>query len=124
MKTRRFLSTLTFIAAIPSLIFVIFFTKTYGAPLPHLFFLEKLFIVFSCIIGSILLWKGTKWGYKLSTIGWLVILYGSITSIYVAFQPDTKEATRYAMIAKDGLFLAIGIPVIVILIHDIIRKKA
>lgn len=88
----------------------------------HWFVIEKLVIVFSCIIGGILLWKGTKWGYQLSTIGWLVILYASIMSIYVAFQPDTNEAARFTMIV-NGLFIVIGIPVVVILMRDIIAKQ-
>jgi hypothetical protein len=110
-------------AAIPSLAFVIFFMTVYAAPITHWFVIENLVIVFSCVIGGILLWKGTKWGYQLSAIGWLVILYASIMSIYVAFQPETKEATRFTMFVKDGLFVALGIPVVVILIRDIITRK-
>lgn len=123
MKKRRFLSSLTIIAAIPSFAFVIFFTTSYDAPLTHWFVIEKLVIVFSCIIGGVLLWKGSKWGYQLSVVGWLVILYASIVSIYVAFQPATKEAARFTMFIKDGLFLTIGIPVFFILVRDIITRK-
>jgi len=119
MKKRKFLGSLTIMAAIPSLAFVIFFTTVYEASITHWFVIEKLVIIFSCIIGGILLWKGTKWGYQLSTIGWLVLIYASIMSIYVAFQPDTKEALRFTMFITDGLFIAVGIPAVVILVRDI-----
>jgi hypothetical protein len=109
-------------AAIPSLVFVIFFTTVYEAPITHWFVIEKLVIIFCSIIGGILLWKGTKLGYQLSAIGWLGILYASIMSIYVAFQPDTKGALRFTMLI-NGLFIATGIPAIVVLVRDIIARK-
>jgi len=122
MKT-KFLSALTIMAAIPSFAFVISFTRVYEAPITHWFVIQKLIIVSLCFIGGILLWRGAKLGYQLSTIGWLTILYESFMSIYVAFQPETKEATRAAMFIMNGIFIMVGIPVLIVLIRDIMKKK-
>jgi hypothetical protein len=122
MKT-GFLSLLTIIAAIPSLGFVIFFMRVYDAPLTHWFIMENLVIVFSCFIGGVLLWKGKKWGYRVSEIGWLIILYRSFMSIYVAFLPDTKEVTRVPMFITNAIFIVVGITVLIALIGDIVKRK-
>ena len=118
MKKRKLLGSLTIISAIPALAFALFFTISYKASITNILVVEKMVIVICCFIGGLLLWQGKRLGYGLSAIGWLVILYTSTYSIY-------NVATRSAMLLQSGIFLAIGIPVFVILIRDIIgRKKA
>ena len=118
MKKRNLLGSLTIIAAIPSLAYTLFFTIRYKASITNFLVVEKMIIVIFCLIRGLLLWRGKKWGLGLSTIGWLVILYTSIYGI-------CNIATRSDMLLQNGIFVAIGIPVFVILIRDIIgRKKA
>ena len=116
MKKRNLLGSLTVIAAIPSLAYALHFTINYKATITNLLVIEKMVIVVCCSIGGLLLWQGKRWGYVLSAIGWLVILYTSICSIY-------NVATRDDMLLQSGIFVAIGIPVFVILIRDIIGTK-
>ena len=118
MNKRKLLGLLTIIAAIPSLAYILFFTIRYKASITNPLVMEKIVIVIFCSIGGLLLWQGKKWGFGLSAIGWLVILYTSIYGIY-------NIATRSDMFLQNGIFVAIGIPVFVILMRDIIgRKKA
>ena len=121
MKKRKILGTLTIIASLPALGFMLFFLVIYKAPFTHWLIIEKIVIVFSCIIGGILLWQGHKWGYRFSTIGWMMILYVSLSSVYVAFQPATKEHIRLAMFVKDAIYLSVGLPALVILVRDMIK---
>lgn len=123
MKKRKLLGTVTIIAAIPALGFILFFISKYNAPLYHWFVVEKMMIGFCSIIGGILLWRGHKWGYRLSTIGWAVILYASIMSLYVAFQPEVNEQLKITMMSKDIIYLLVGIPILSILIRDIIKTR-
>lgn len=123
MKKRKLLGSLTVIAAIPALGFMMFFLVVYNASLMHWLVIEKIIIGFTCILGGVLLWQGHKWGYRLSIIGWMVILYVSFSSIYVAFQPETNEHLRLAMFSKDAIYLTVGLPALVILIRDMIKTK-
>ena len=116
MKKRKLLGSLTIIAAIPALAFALFFIISYKAKITNFLVIEKIVIVICCSIGGLLLWQGKRWGYGLSAIGWLLILYTSIYSIY-------NVATRSDMLLQSGIFVAIGIPVFVILIRDIIGRK-
>ena len=118
MNKRKLLGLLTIIAAIPPLAYALFFIIRYKAPITNILVVEKMVIVICCSIGGLLLWRGKRWGYALSAIGWLVILCTSIYGIY-------NIATRSDMLLQNGIFVAIGIPVFMILIIDIIgRKKA
>ncbi len=118
MEKRKLLGSLTIIAAIPPLAYTLFFTIRYKAPITNILVVEKMVIVICCSIGGLLLWQGNKWGFGLSAIGWFVILCTSVYSIY-------NIATRSDMLLQNGIFVAIGIPVFVILIRDIIgRRKA
>ena len=69
------------------------------------------------------MWKGHKWGYRFSGIGWLILIFVSVTSILAALQPETSERLKAMMYAKDSLYLIIGVPAIYIIVRDMIYSK-
>ena len=123
MKKRRILGTITIVAAIPSLLFIIFLISKYEVSFFNWIILEKISIILSCASGGALLWKGHKWGYRFSGIGWLILIFVSVTSILAALQPETSERLKAMMYAKDSLYLIIGVPAIYILVRDMIYSK-
>ena len=116
MNKRRLLGLLTIVAAIPSLAYALFFTIRYKAPITNFLVVEKIVIVICCTIGGLLLWRGKRWGLGLSAVGWLVILCTSIYGIY-------NIATRSDMLLQNGISVAIGVPVFVMLVREIIRRE-
>jgi hypothetical protein len=107
---------LTIIAVIPSLAYTLYFTIRYKAPITNILVVEKMVIVICCSIGGIPLWQGKRWGFVLSAIGWLIILCTSIYGIY-------NIATRSDFLLQNAIFVAIGIPALVILIREIFGRK-
>lgn len=125
MKKRKFLGIITVLAAVPALAFLGFFLLSYSPPISHWLVWEKTAIGFFCLIGGIMLWKGSLWGYRLSTIGWGLIVFVH-ASILKAFYTNLDKINFINYLAKvwfSVAFILIGTLIIFILLHDILRKK-
>jgi len=120
MEKRKLLGSLTIIAAIPFLGFIIFFFSVYNI---NWFLIENIAIVIFCSVGGKLLWRSSKWGYRLSAIGWAILLFDSVTSVFAVLLTEITTQARTILITKDIIYLLIGIPADFILIRDMMKER-
>ena len=102
---------------------MIFIVILYQASFTHWIVIEKLLVGSACIFGAIFLWRGSIWGYRISILSWILILWISASSIYVAVSPKTIEDLRIVMLSKDIIFSVIGLTILSILIGDMLRMR-
>jgi hypothetical protein len=124
-KGRRVLAIITFLASIPSFTFVIRFISTYSPTIAHWVIWEKGCIILFCLAGSILLWQGNVWGYRLSIIGWALIIFVQM-SIVIIFLFDLSKSNIVditASLSINILFILVGVSSIYVLLRDIIRNR-
>jgi hypothetical protein len=123
MIKRIILGIITILAALPGLLFIIFFIGKYHPSLLHWLVVEKIVTALFCFVGGILLFKGDKWGYRLALIGWLLIIWASSSSVFAAFQPITSAQLRKGMLTKEAIILAIGVPTAIVMIREIVKTN-
>lgn len=123
MIKRQILGAVTILAALPGLLFILYFISSYNASLLHWLVIEKIITALFCFIGGGLLLKGNAWGYRLSLVGWILIIWASISSLLAAWQPVTSGQLQTNMFAKEAIYLAVGLPTVIILIREMIRIK-
>ncbi len=123
MTKRILIYSLTILSAIPAFLFVAMLPMYYHFTLTDLFVVEEIITAGSCCVGGVLLWRKHKWGYPLSTLAWLLIIFGGICGVNAAFDPRIKEPMRSYMIVQSGIFFVIGIPVFLILVRHILKDK-
>lgn len=123
MKKRPFLGALTVLLAIPSLLLLVYFAAQYKPPLAHWFVLEKVVISVSSVIGGVLLWRGSVWGYRISVIAWGLAVISSLASLVSLYQASAQsgitESLQTIWMSKDVVYIFIASPVLYILAHDI-----
>jgi len=123
MIKRILIGSITLLAALPALFLVVMLTQYRQFPFTHWAVIEQLFIAVTCFFGGILIYPNIKWGYLLSTIGWLLLIFQSTTGVYWAFDPRTKEPQRTFMLVQNGIFVVIGIPILIILISHLMKRR-
>ena len=123
MKKRKIIGTITVLVAGPNVGFMLFFVLLYQAPLFHWLVIEKFLIVVSCILGGIFLWRSSIWGHRFSIVGWILILWTSVSSMFVEVYPTTNENLKAIILSKDIIFSIFSLTILSILLGDIIRQK-
>lgn len=126
MRKRPFLGALTVLLAIPSLLFLAYFTSWYQPPLSHWFVLEKAVISISGVIGGVLIWRGSAWGYRLGIVAWGLAMFSALSSLVSLYQasgqPDVNESLLTIWISKDVVYTLIAAPVLYVLVRNILKS--
>ena len=123
MRHRKITGIITVTAAIPNIGFMFLFIFLYHASFVHWMVIEKFLIGITCILGGFLLCRGDIWGYRFSIIGWILILWSSISSLYVAIFHTTNANLQSVMFIKDIIFSLFSSTILFILFSDMIRLR-
>lgn len=127
MTKRPLLGFITVVAGTPFLVFLAYFVSRYEPPLLHWFVWEKALIVMLSFVGGLLLWRGKVWGYWLSAIAWLMVIFASSFSLVALFQssgtPDVTDEVAKVWMGKDLILLLIGVLATFLIGRDLLRTK-
>ena len=123
MKSRRIIGLITIIAAIPHIGFMIFFIFVYHASFVHWMFIEKILIGITSIPGGVLLWRESMWGHRLSIISWILILFASLSALYVGLFHTSNVNAQIVLLTKDIIVSSIGTITLFILVRDLIKFR-
>ena len=124
MRIRRIISIVTIIAAIPHIGFLIFFISVYHASFTHWMVIEKFFIGITSLIGGILLWSEGVWGHRLSIISWLIIIFASLSALYVGLFHTPNANSQIVLLTKEVIVSSIGTVILFFLVRDLIKSRA
>jgi len=123
MRIRRIIGLITIIAAIPHIGFMIFFILVYHASFTHWVVIEKLLIGITSILGGVLLWREGFWGHRLSIISWTLILFPSLSALYVGLFHTSNANAQIVLLTKDIVVSLIGTITLFILVRDLIKFR-
>jgi hypothetical protein len=127
MSKRPFLGAITFLAAAPFLLFLIYYSSRYEPPFMHWLVLEKFAVAASGVVGGVLLWRGSVWGYRLGLVAWTLATVSSASSLLawyqVSRQPHVSELLTAIWLSKDAAYILIAAPTTYILIRDLFERK-
>jgi len=124
LKKNKFLGAATIVAAIPSLVFLLFFVIMYSPSIYHWLIWEKVIIIVFCTFGGIMLWKESILGYFFSIIGWGIIIFVNASILRAVF--ETSRLGPIAIIKNSWLniFLVFaGIVIIFILVYNFLKSR-
>ena len=124
MKISKLIAIITIIAATPNFGFIFYLFFSYHASTLNWIVIEKILTALSCIVGGALLWRENIWGYRISIIAWILILFVSISSIYVAVSHTTNIDLQLVMLSKDLIISLCGGIILVILLKGALRAKS
>lgn len=123
MKSRRIIGLITITAAIPHIGFMIFFIFANHASITHWIVIEKLLIGITSITGGVLLWREGVWGHRLSIISWTLILFASLSALYVGLFHTSNVNAQIVLLTKDIVVSLIGTITLFILVRDLIKLR-
>ena len=75
------------------------------------------------ISGGALLWWGGIWGYRISIVAWILIIFASSSNLYVALFQTPNQNLQLVILAKDIIIAALGGLILVILFRDLIKYR-
>jgi len=123
MRIRRIIGLITIIAAIPHIGFMIFFIYAYHASFTHWMLIEKFLIGITSILGGALLWREGVWGHRVSIISWILLLFASLSALYVGLFHTSNANAQIVLLTKDILISSIAMIILFILVRDLIKLR-
>ena len=123
MTIRKIIGLITIAAAVPHIGFLFYFVFIYHASMVSWTVIEKILITFTCISGGALLWSGGIWGYRISIIAWILLLFVSFSSLYVTIFHTPIEEFQAVLLTRDAIISSFGCIILFILLRDLINFK-
>lgn len=123
MRDTKIIGLITIVAAAPNIGFLVFFGFSDHPSFLSWMVIEKFLTAITCISGGALLWRGLIWGYRISIVAWILIIFASCSSLYVALSQTPNQNLQLVILAKEFIIAALGGLILVILFRGLIKYR-
>jgi hypothetical protein len=123
MRDTKIIGLITIVAAAPNVGFLVFSSFSDHPSFLSWMVIEKFLTVIACMSGGALLWWGGIWGYRISVVAWILIIFASSSNLYVALFQTPNQNLQLVILAKDIIIAALGGLILVILFRDLIKYR-
>jgi hypothetical protein len=123
MKFLKMTGLITIVAAVPHIGSLLYLIFIYHSSLANWVVIEKFLISIACISGGALLWRGGIWGFRLSIIAWILVIYASSSNLYAAIFQTANTNIQSVILPKDIIISLLGCIILFILVKDLIKFR-